>query len=1122
MDNVDAAERALIRSGVSETLFVEAGAGTGKTFELVERLVCLIREGVPVSQIAAITFTEKAASELADRVRQRLEALADGEALAAEQERYRQAAHDLDQAAIQTLHSFAMRILSLYPLEAGLPPRLRLRDDVEARLAFREAWERFRDGLLDDPNHEETLFRALTIGLRLKDLQEVARQFSENWERIEAANLPAAAPPTIDLQPILDVFEEIAASRRPGVNDSLTRKLDALRPFLETLEGFQLILEGGGKAEERRTVEIDALRLLSRIDPFTKSTTGEGRLLGQKANWDDVQLMRDLVRQAETYRLELVGAARTACLCALLAPLRGFALAYAEERRKAGTLEFHDLLVLSRNLLRDNAAVRRALHQRFSRVLIDEFQDTDPLQVELAALIAMENEHDFAGWERAVTKPGSLFFVGDPKQSIYRFRRADIELYKRTRAAFDSKHVPLRQNFRCRPAIIEWVNQVCGEIFGGFGAGADPRQADWIPLEAGRDPGTGPGVSFIGEAMDGMRAPEIRMKEAEAIVAAIQAAKNSHWLKDDPTKRETRYSDIAILLPTRTNSPAIERALGEAGIPVRVESRSLLFTAQEIVDLTNILAAIDDPTDDVAVVASLRSPAFAVTDPELLEHVQAHGRWDYLRTVPEGSPQTVREAFETLGRFHEDRWRMSIGALVESVIRERKLLELGVTGPRPRESWRRLRFVAEQARSLGDSGTIRSLRQFVHWLRTQRKEGTRIAEAVANEPDDDAVRMLTIHAAKGLEFPIVILAGLGIGLPNFSDKVTWTRDADGSESVAVRAGVSGRYFDTPGFEEVKSFERGHQWLERDRLFYVGATRAKERLVVSLFHQPVKGGDHRERHAARRCPMAECLYALRQQHPEWHSLTLPMAMGNGLPGAVPTEETPEAREAWLRERARVIEASKEAPVIAATRLGHEDTGDGAEPEKPEPAAEAEPWRKGRAGTSLGRAVHAVLQTIDLATGEGIAETARAQAMAEGIANAVNRIERLTQNARASEAVRAAVASGRYWREVYVGCEVEGTVIEGFIDLLYESPEGLVVVDYKTDSAPNEAAIAEAMERYRLQGAAYALAVEQALGRPVARCVFVFTEPKAERAVPDLEAAKGEIEERLRGRAPRAGR
>ncbi|MGE0599449.1 MAG: UvrD-helicase domain-containing protein [Dehalococcoidia bacterium] len=1117
----DEQARIEIRTATNETLFVEAGAGTGKTTALVSRILALIAEGVPVSEIAAITFTEKAAAELSERVRMQLEKAEKAERDPVLRQRIVEALDGLDSAAIQTLHSFAMRILSLYPLEAGLPPRLSLRDDVQATLAFRERWNRFRDELLESPELERALLRGLTVGLRLRDLQDVADIFNENWERVEEMELPASDEPVLDPIRIYQPVAEVMGMRRQGVSDGLTRKLDAIESFINSLPAVAQRVATANLSADRETAEVDFLRLLSRMPPITTSTTGvsRGGNIGAKSNWDDVEAAREGMREAEAARTSILDGTRSWVLCQLLPKVRDFVIAAAAERRAAGELEFHDLLVLARNLLRDNDEVRMALHRRFRKVLIDEFQDTDPIQVELAALLASGTPAK--DWRSAVAEPGRLFFVGDPKQSIYRFRRADIELFKQARGSFSARRLTLRKNFRCRPAIIEWVNQASGHLFEKFGI--DQRQADWIALEPGRDAGKSPAVQLLGGPVptgkNGLRASDVRRMEAEAIAATVLAAARENWLGiDDRKVKETCFSDIAILLPTRTNSPAIEAALARADVPTRIESRSLLFAAQEIRDLTNILAAIDDPTDDVAVVAALRSPAFAVKDGDLLEHSLAGGDWDYTRPVPPESPEAVRSGMESLNRFHASRWSSSIGALVESVIAGRKMLELSVASSRPRESWRRLRFVAEQARSLGDSGTVTSLRQFVHWLRTQAEERVLIAESVANEPDDDAVKILTVHAAKGLEFPIVILAGLGIE-PRFSaPRVAWSKDDAGTESVAVRIGRENSYFDTPGYDEHRQVEREHSWLERDRLFYVATTRAKERLVVSLYHAAQK--EHPKRHTERKCSVAECLDAIRPAYPEWRTLQPGLAIGGGVTAGIAEDQTEADRVAWIAERAERIERLGRAPVLAATTIAHgEDEPD--EEAEPEPYIDDQPWRKGRAGTSVGRAVHAVLQTIDLATGAGLRETARTQAVAEGIADEADHIARLVESCRTSDAVRAALAAGKLYRELYVGTDIEGTVIEGFIDLLYESPEGLVVVDYKTDSVRDSAQIAVAMERYRLQGAAYAIVLEEALKRPVAKCVFVFAEPRTEVAIDDLAGAKAAVRETIRGKFIPAG-
>ena len=1088
----DQGSRDRVAEELGRTLFVEAGAGTGKTTALVSRIVALVKSGVPITRVAAITFTDKAAAELAERVRRELERAARrddgyGNLSDAECARCAAALPDLDRAAIQTLHSFAQRILSLYPLEAGLPPQLRVTDDVEGEIAFQERWRQFKEELLDDPSLERPLVRAFTLGLKPGDLEVIGKAFHTNWERLAGVTLPTEAEPdpasVVFPDALDDAREELRAKPSPAAIAELAR----LQPWADQLRDGVARIRAAESAEEREAAETDLLRLAAAV-PKPKGNVGPKGVMSALG---------------ERHR-DWLDTARRAYLGAILPRIRQFALDYAAERRSEGRLGFQDLLVLGVELLRTNEAARTALHERFQRILIDEFQDTDPLQVDLASLLAGDPAKPSEHWAEARTEPGRLFFVGDPKQSIYRFRRADIDLYRRARGAFDSEPLALSTNFRSTRTILEWVNGVFGQMF-ALDAPGGAAQAEWMPLNPGPKAEAGAPVLLVGGPMEDAKAAAIRAEEAACIANCVAAAHRENWLCREAG---TRFADIAILLPTRTNSAAIERALGDLNIPFRVESRSLVYGTQDVRDLTNLLAAIDDPTDDVAVVAALRSPGFACRDDELLEHARAGGRWNYVREAPEASPQRVRDALAGLHMLHTRRWQMSTGALVETVIGSRHLLELAMASQRPREAWRRFRFVAEQARQLEASGTLTTLRQFVEWLRQQAVARARVNEGVASEPDDDAVRIMTVHAAKGLEFEVVLLAGLGTRGNQQGPNVVWpARIAEGG-TVEVRVGPEKSRVESRGFSDAIEREKEHDRLERVRLLYVAATRAKQRLVVSTF-RPATKDKHAARHATGTCVPAECIEdaaVAGMADGVWEWYDPPAGDEQAREAQTPVPDSPELRAAWIAERVEVLRRTSRAPVLAATAIAHEGE---AQEEKAPPEDEEQPWRKGRAGTSIGRAVHAVLQTIDLESGKGVNDAAKAQTVAEGIPGEAGRVARLAANAFESGAVREAVASGRYWREVYVGTEIEGATVEGFIDLLYEGPRGLVVVDYKTDSVATDVQIEEALARYRLQGAAYALALEKAVVRPVAEVRFVFTEPKREEPIPDLEAAKQDV-------------
>jgi len=1113
----DAVAREEIRDLHDTTLFVEAGAGTGKTTALVDRVVSLIARGrVAVRELAAITFTEAAAGELRDRIRYRLEQAAGAAAAALptgaagaracegdqeapkgswtpeERERCRAALEDLDDAALSTLHGFAQRILAEHPLEAGLPPRFDVIDDVQAAVRFEERWEQFLDALVADPTLEPALLAALALGIDFDQLRRVACVLHDHYERLHATPAAVSDARPVDLDPVLAPLEQAIAR----LAECRVRQ-DLLFQHVEGLAGW---LDALRDAPD----DLDRLDLLGEMPKMAKN-------VGRHGNWHcPVDEVRGLLEQADAARAAVIGTHQRATLDLLLARLRGFVRAYADERRRDGRIEFHDLLVLARDVLRNNPQVRAALSERFRVLLIDEFQDTDPLQIEIAVLLASDDpEAGRRAWHDVPVAPGRAFFVGDPKQSIYRFRRADLELYHRVERELRDGHRELTQNFRSVPGILDWVNHVFDRLFGGFEAG-DGAQAAHVALVAERDAfeSSTPPVATFGGPTDVPLVAEVRAVEAAAVAALAQRIKDDGWEVADPVTgsiRPARYDDIALLLPTRTALPDLEDALERADVPVRIESQSLVFSTAEVRDLLSILTALDDPTDEIALVASLRSPAFGCGDDELVDYHQRGGRWDYRRTVPDDIPpdHPVVAALTALRDLHDTRWWQSVSETVEAIVRQRKMLELAVTHRRPRDHWRRIRFFLDQARAY-DAASGFGLRGFIDWVRQLADERARAVEIVVPEPDDDALRVLTVHGAKGLEFPIVILAGLNVAPPNRSTPVLW--NPDGSFEVRVGRVRQGTRFETPGWDERARREDELDAAERMRLLYVASTRARDHLIVSLHHK-----EDSDCHAALLCEHGADAPAvaldLDGAAPAAPAAVTPADDGEG-------PERPADRESWIAARTALLTRAALPASVAATTLAH----DGWDPalEKDEPVDDRPPWRRGRAGTSVGRAVHAVLQSIDLATGAGLDATARAQALAEGIPQREAEVRALARGILQTSVVRGAVTSGRYWREVPVAALVDGVTVEGFIDLLMETLEGLVVVDYKTDQIPTDTDLDAVMERYRVQGAAYSLALERALGTPVARCVFVFARRgrAVEREVEDLPNAVADVEQRIR--------
>ena len=1124
----DGEERRVIARELDDTIFVEASAGTGKTTSLVQRIVNLVVSGsTTMDRIAAITFTELAAAELRDRVRQELErAAADTARPEAEQELCRQGVSDLDQANIRTLHAFAGQLLHERPLEAGLPPGFETSDEIVAGLAFDEAWEEWLDrNLGEDAPIGGSISLLLTQGVSLDLLKRLALELHGNYADLsEPAPLPEAPPSGAAGMAVVRRWpeaERLLDFSRNGAGDPLHDHVTVRSVAVRALE-------------ESAAGSFNYHRQLARLMPV--STTR-----GSQGNWNTDPVtgknactaLKDLLKELQDeVTAELEKAGRYA-LSELVRSLTGFVLEYAERRRREGRAEFQDLLVWARDLLRDNLTVRDHFRRRFSHLMIDESQDTDPIQAEIAMFLAesvpegMDDRERPTSWESITPEKGRLFVVGDPKQSIYRFRRADVEqmLHLRDRMeAGGGRTVNLLQNFRSQQPVVAWVNHLFESWMGKAGddESSDRAQADYVAMahrwSADTDSDVSPRVWALGNEEQSGPIGAIRQREAADIAALLRQVVGEGWLKLDQVSTDAAggrevyspvgYSDICILIRSRTSLPALERALEDGNIPYRLESASLIFESQEVRDLLNCLRAIDNPADRVAAVAALRSPAFGCSDVDLLRHHEAGGNFDYLSDNPGSGEAVVSEGLETLKQFHLRRMWESPSTLIERFVRDRMLLEGATSHPRMREQWRRYRFMVERAAQYAAAGG-NSLRSFLGWIEDQVSNRVRVTETPVPESDEETVRVMTMHSAKGLEFPIVILASLNSGDIFRPPASLYDRQLG---VVEVGLGPQNNRIATGGYEELAGRERQLSDAESVRLIYVAATRARDHLVLSL-RRPERGGNT-PAHIITRC-MAD--------YPElWETVvlkggTLPSATESGdeentaVSLSAGSEHTLSARDEWIAGRHELIAGRGRPLFTSATALGQRRRQERERKDEQEWGQGDEPWRRGRAGTQVGRAVHAVLQSIDLATGAGLAERAKAQATAEGIPNREADVIRLARIAVNSEIVRRAVASQRLWREVPVAAPVEGGFLHGFIDLLFEEPDGLVVVDYKTDSV-DEDRVEDAVEKYRLQGGAYACAVSRATGRRVKEVRFLYLEAEKDVLLPDLAAAVRDAEAR----------
>ncbi|MGH9276329.1 MAG: UvrD-helicase domain-containing protein [Acidimicrobiales bacterium] len=1147
----DQAARARIATDLERTLFVEAGAGSGKTTALVGRVVALVASGVPLRNIAAITFTEKAGAELRDRVRRDLEEAAAGEGPAADH--CRVALAQLDGAAIGTLHAFAQRLLSEHPVEARLPPKVEVLDEVSSAVAFDRRWTRVLDQLLDDPTLERTILLLHAANVDPPKLRSLALAFERSWDLVEdlVPEVCAEPPSVADLIPKLHT--ELAALLE--LTAHCFDDTDLLLQLVHEFAAFAHALEAAGSDD------LDLLEVLGGVPKHKKSA-------GRAPSWRGC---KDQVHAQLAIVVDTVEAIRRGVLdgCAhhLGSALRAKTLEAADKRREAGTLEFHDLLVLARKVLRDpvqGPVVRAALHERYQRLLLDEFQDTDPIQIELAVRIAALEPHgaDEELWRDVDVSPGRLFVVGDPKQSIYRFRRADISVFMAARQRFaPDGPIELTANFRTVSPIIDWVNATFRRLLEEApDEDVIDSQPGYIDLQAQRSVGAiGPPVAVVGTEPHPYRtgADEVRSAESRDVAHVIATALNDGWVVHDKPAgtdawRPCRLGDITILVPARTSLPFLEDALEAANIPYRAESSSLVYATRAVRDLLMVLRAADDPTDHLRIVSALRTPLLGCGDDDLFRHKVIDGRtWSYnTPTPPSPDDGIVSAGLAFLLDIHQARHWQSPAELLDRIARDRRALELGFAEGRPRDVWRRLRFVIDQARAWSEA-TGGSLRAYLHWVEQQTAEGSRVAESVLPETDDDAVRIMTIHAAKGLEFPVTIVSGMSArpGGMRSSVEVHFPRDGG---PVGYRMG---KEVMTEEFEAAIPIDEQMGYDERLRLLYVACTRACDHLVLSLHRVDRKNPP--AKHSSR--TNAEILMAgmgaLLDDLPDLGGTPVPLPID---PAAVPSP--PSSFDDWEAERTAALAAASRPGAVAATALTDEgapdwpaetpvlalsvplepapaapepvqpslfDDGDPGPSEPPlEPSIDGEvdpglekrprdldlpPWLKGRYGTSVGRAVHGVLQTIDLATGAGLEDAVAAQCQAEAVPDRAADVRQLVQDALASSVVQTAAANP-HWREVYACTPIGDRLLEGYVDLLYRSTDGLVVVDHKTSASADPDELDRRAEGYRLQGAAYAVAVGRATAEPVTRVVFLFLTPQGavERELGNLQVAMADVE------------
>ncbi|GMV37932.1 MAG: ATP-dependent DNA helicase [Fimbriimonadales bacterium] len=1028
----DQRERDRIEQVLDRCLLVEASAGTGKTRSMVGRMVALLRTGeCAIETLCAVTFTRKAAAELRDRFRLELY-MATREASGTEGDRLRAALTDLETCFIGTIHSFCARLLRERPVEAQVDPAFREIEPEEDEELKREAWRAYAERLhaTEDPLLDQLAALGLTLGqlkstflhfatypdvrswpaesVELGDLSEVARALSEYVQHMqEVARSFSQGPPSDNLAHLYRTVPRMLRSR------DLTRPADLM-----------LVLE----------------RFESKREP-RQHTWPHGKQVA-KEEWDRYQKFQQCVALPALERWR----AHRYPVC--IRALQGAVEEYDRLRSERCVLNFQDLLVYAASLLRDKPHVRRYFRKRVTHLLVDEFQDTDPIQAEVMMLLTADDPEQ-REWRRCRPVPGSLFVVGDPKQSIYRFRRADITTYEQVKeliVAGGGEVVTLCANFRSSPEIVKWVNDTFRPQFEGHDRSTSPL---YTPMESVAVPDGRPAVYSVPFVKEGIK-PDIT-EHAERIAA---------YVADEIASDRAAASDFLLITYNKKEVSTYSSALRAVGVPNEVTGGAALRAVPQVRLLSDLAWALAEPDNPLATLAVLRGEAFGLSDPELFEHALKGGEFVFRKR---GKTEIVEACFQRLRRYADWVTRYPPAVALEMALEDCGAWALAASD----EDGSRRAGSIGKALALVRSGTAQDW-AFLDTAERLRKlaEGEDDQDAVAAvHPAQEPARVMNLHQAKGLEAKQVFLVGTRGANEHPADVHIDRSDIEprGYISISEKRGFQDHTLAHPaGWRQYAEREGAFLQAERTRLRYVAATRARTKLFIAA---------ERTRNGYAK----ESLWSAIHEASE----VLPAMAGRPSVSAGPEDEV---RRIGAREPAEAAERIRERCEQVAS------------PSYESVAAKLQavgsvwlPPSGDDTGMRWGSAIHRLLER---ALGEPSLDL-RAVAI-EALVDEELSLDRLDE---ALETVKAALQSDliRRAREA-APCYLEfpfsyleteeprPRIVRGVIDLVFREDAGWVVADYKTDSVPS-AGPGALVEKYGPQIRAYAVAWRAITGEPV---------------------------------------
>jgi len=1153
MTRLTEAQRRVVTT-LNENFCVTSGAGCGKTRVLVERYIHFLRQDpdLPLGRLAAITFTENAAAQMRSRIRDAcLEQIA-----AARQandrvrlDRWLQRYWDVDIAPVNTIHGFCAALLRQWPIEAGVDPQFTILDETGAAFLRMDVVAAVVEDLLaaEDrdllavlehfrPQVAREMFTGL-VGEKREVLHRIAEPvMAKSDEAVLAAlrhalgeALVAALHDVTDGEPFHQAVRNLEAVSGPA-GDKIQ-------------EAGQQTLDGVARLRRARTADVarQAAEAIAAVNLQGGSPKAWGSKEALQAAREAVKAVRNPVKTAlealphwdeerERRHLALARAFyRTACRAIE---------AYQAAKRERSALDFEDLQIRTRDLLRSDPRVLQRCRARFRAILVDELQDTNLLQFEIVDLLTCDRR---GRRKEPPLRPGALFGVGDPKQSIYRFRGAEVEVFERavSRVAPTGRR-GLTESFRLHPGTAGLVNHLFGRLMGEA----------YEPI-VGRHKQVNDNVAEILHIVDpnepkGFRADQGYAEEATALAARIhQIVKTGGvkvWDADRKAARPARYRDIAVLLRRTTHLHVYEEALQRQGVPYYVVAGHGFYKQQEVLDVIHVLRVLDDPADSLHVAGVLRSPLFAVSDeglyrlsrlgPSLHGSLAAAAEAEGLHAEDR---RGLCRAARLLATWAAEKDRLGLAALVDRVVFESGYAAAGVGRFGGERAYANLRQMVELARQFERQG-LSALRDYVDYVTDFMQSEMRAEQAPVEAEAGEAVRLMTIHKAKGLEFPVVVLPDLGYAPRGptaawFSHPATGVavrmrheedETGDGQATPSRSAAGAAAARTSAALALARGAETDALQAESHRLLYVAMTRAKDYLIF---------GGHEPYNAARRSWLdaifgglgaARDLGARVVQLPTGGTVhvhvqsPLKSRPSHAARRGGPRDLFAAGRVRWdgLRDRAqraprRTVErmlrqATPAPPVprppasIAATALA-----DYVRCPRlywwthvlgvrcPEPAPRGTGLSPQQWGTVSHRAMELARTSGDAAVRAAADEALREVSLSKDRRDALRgRLVEAVSAFWAGAVGHRVEAARQVLRELPFVLSLDGTAIRGTIDLAFESAAGTwEIVDYKSSAPPRESA-EEAAARFDLQLGLYALAASRWLGCEVSRWSVYF--------------------------------